>query len=635
MASFFSIFLALLALSFLIFIHELGHYFMARRVKMRVETFSVGFGRPLFSWMRDGTKWQFGWIPFGGYVRIAGTDTDKNVDPYLVEGGYFSKSPWDRIKVSFMGPFVNLVFALLVFALIWIGGGREKNFSEFTKIIGWVDPKSELFTDGVRPGDEISSFNGVPYHGLHDLLYLGITSSGPVEVGGEKVDYGTEGKSPFRFTVNPYPHPLMKDKSFLTTGVLAPARYLIYQNSGSLENSPMSSSGIQNGDQVFWVDGYQIFSLQQLSYLLNDGRLLLTVERNGKFFLARVPRVEAQELKMTPEVRDELKDWQFAAHLNSVKFSSLYVLPYNLTNDGVVENQVHFIDKEREQEAFSSSPLSSLELPLQPGDRIVAVEGIPVKLSPDILKQVQEKHILMIVKRDLLLNKESWKDADQLFEREANPSEIEKISAAIGTGHPLQQSGPFILLKPILPKTHQEIYSDLLEEQKKQIAAMEDQEKKSRALQDLSLRQHQLELGLPVRDMQVSYNPVPTNLFFSVSADIWRTLKSLVFGELNPKWMSGPVGIVNMFQEQTKLSLMDGFYLLGVISLNLGILNLLPIPMLDGGTIVFSLFEMVTRKKIQPKTMEKLILPFAVLLIVFFIYLTYHDLVRIFGGFWR
>ena len=64
--------LALLGLSFLIFIHELGHYFMARRVGMRIEVFSIGLGKPIYSWMFQGVKWQFCYLPFGGYVQIAG-----------------------------------------------------------------------------------------------------------------------------------------------------------------------------------------------------------------------------------------------------------------------------------------------------------------------------------------------------------------------------------------------------------------------------------------------------------------------------------------------------------------------------------------------------------------------------------
>src|ERR1700733_8195428 len=94
--SLFCVILAVLGLSFLIFIHELGHYWMARRVGMRVETFSIGFGRPVVSWMWDGVKWQIGWLLFGGYVKIAGQELDKNTDPYSIADGFFGKSPLDR-----------------------------------------------------------------------------------------------------------------------------------------------------------------------------------------------------------------------------------------------------------------------------------------------------------------------------------------------------------------------------------------------------------------------------------------------------------------------------------------------------------------------------------------------------------
>src|SRR5438132_112941 len=106
LVSLFYVVLAVLGLSFLIFIHELGHFWMARRVGMRVETFAIGFGKPIFSWIRDGVKWQIGWLPFGGYVKIAGTETEEGNDPFSVADGFYGKSPWDRIKVAIMGPLV-------------------------------------------------------------------------------------------------------------------------------------------------------------------------------------------------------------------------------------------------------------------------------------------------------------------------------------------------------------------------------------------------------------------------------------------------------------------------------------------------------------------------------------------------
>lgn len=180
------IILAILALSFLIFIHELGHYFMARRVGMKVETFAIGFGKPIFSWVRDGVKWQIGWILFGGYVKIAGQELDKEADPYSVPDSFFSKRPIDRIKVAVMGPLVNLVFALLVFSLLWVDGGRQKNFSEYTSKIGWVDPKSELYAHGIRPGDEITSYDHQAFQSSKDHLYAAMMSSGTLDVKGEK-----------------------------------------------------------------------------------------------------------------------------------------------------------------------------------------------------------------------------------------------------------------------------------------------------------------------------------------------------------------------------------------------------------------------------------------------------------------
>jgi regulator of sigma E protease len=157
--------------------------------------------------------------------------------------------------------------------------------------------------------------------------------------------------------------------------------------------------------------------------------------------------------------RDELSDWQFAAHLQGIKFSKLYTIPYNLTNEGVVENEIHFLDKDREKEAFPQMLLSPLELTLQPGDRIIAVDGVPVKRSSDILKQLQERNVNIIVQREGRPLKSSWRDADKVFDQNVNLKDVDKIAQSIGTQNLVTLSGSFVLLKPAEPKTHEEIYA--------------------------------------------------------------------------------------------------------------------------------------------------------------------------------
>src|SRR3989338_867839 len=94
--------LAAFGLGLLIFIHEFGHYWMARRQGMKVEAFSIGFGKPLRVWEHRGVKWQFCMLPFGGYVRIAGMEKKGNLEPYQIPDGFYGKKPRARIAVAIM-----------------------------------------------------------------------------------------------------------------------------------------------------------------------------------------------------------------------------------------------------------------------------------------------------------------------------------------------------------------------------------------------------------------------------------------------------------------------------------------------------------------------------------------------------
>ena len=104
-----------------------------------------------------------------------------------------------------------------------------------------------------------------------------------------------------------------------------------------------------------------------------------------------------------------------------------------------------------------------------------------------------------------------------------------------------------------------------------------------------------------MQDERVQYNPNPIVLFDKVFEEIWHTLKALFTGALNPKWMSGPIGIVQVVHDNSMVSIKEALFWLGAISLNLGVLNLLPLPVLDGGTICFSLYEIITEGSLKQR----------------------------------
>lgn len=634
--------LAIFGLGFLIFIHELGHYWMARRVGMRVESFGIGFGRPIFSFMRHGVKWNICWLPFGGYVKIAGMEREDNKEPEEIKDGFFGKSAWDRIKVAIMGPLANIVFALLVFFCIWATGGREKNYSEVTNKIGLLDPNSELYQKGIRPGDLIVSYDNETVKGAKDHFHAAMTGGSLVSVKGLHWDRRKGSYVPFSLQIHPYPHPQALESGILTTGVLSGASFIIFpektfgQVNTIPKGSPLESSGIQPGDRIVWIDGEPMYSINQLSSRINENKALVTIDRDGKILLRRVPRVEVEELKLTHEPKEELIDWQHAANLTHVKMRDLLYIPYNLTADCRVEGSLEFIDSDKN--APQKLPFSQAEEPLRPGDVIIAIDGTPIQSSFELLKELQTHKVLVVVQRPAI-TKTNMSQSNAIFDQPIHNKELLEIVRSIGTDSPIRQKNSLVLLKPVVPKTRKEIFSSVdlnadilkeLEEEKRHIQAIDDPEKRAQALKFLENRDKQLMLGLPgVSDIQVAYNPNPLQMFGDVVDEIAHTLSALVGGFLNPKWISGPIGIVQVIHHQWMSGIKEALFWIGVISLNLGLLNLLPLPVLDGGYILLSLFEIVSGRRVKSKTLEKIVVPFAVLLISFLVYLTYHDLIRL------
>ncbi|MGD9512143.1 MAG: RIP metalloprotease RseP, partial [Geminicoccaceae bacterium] len=160
----------LLVLSVVVFVHEFGHYWVARRNGVRIEVFSIGFGPELFGRNdRHGTRWKFSAIPLGGYVKMLGDAdaTSATADPAHARDpdSFPSKSVWQRMAIVVAGPMANFVFAILALTILFAAVGRPFTPAD----VGTVQPDSPAAAAGLLPGDRITAVDGSPIESFEQL----------------------------------------------------------------------------------------------------------------------------------------------------------------------------------------------------------------------------------------------------------------------------------------------------------------------------------------------------------------------------------------------------------------------------------------------------------------------------------
>lgn len=152
-----SLIIFLIVLSVLIFIHESGHFLMARRLGIKVEKFSLGFGPRLFGFMFKGVNFKVCIIPFGGYVKLAG---DTRREHHGNSWEYLSRPPGQRAQVVFCGPLSNYIFAILFLWVVYCIG-----YPQLSTTVGKVLDDMPAKQVGIQEGDSIVEINGIktPY----------------------------------------------------------------------------------------------------------------------------------------------------------------------------------------------------------------------------------------------------------------------------------------------------------------------------------------------------------------------------------------------------------------------------------------------------------------------------------------
>ena len=146
----------IVVLTVLVFVHELGHYLVARKFGVRVEVFSIGFGPELYGYTaKNGTRWKFSAIPFGGYVKMFGERAPEDEEEAKIvtkseeEVSFYSKSLGQRAWIVFAGPLANFLFAVFVLAGLFVFLGQPHTPADVGKVV----PGSAAERAGLMPGD--------------------------------------------------------------------------------------------------------------------------------------------------------------------------------------------------------------------------------------------------------------------------------------------------------------------------------------------------------------------------------------------------------------------------------------------------------------------------------------------------
>lgn len=187
----------LVVLTVLVFVHELGHYLVARRAGVRIEVFSIGFGPELFGWNdRSGTRWKFSAVPLGGYVKMFGDAGPASLPGESVGEmtaaeravSFHHKRLFQRIAVVAAGPIANFIFAMLLLAGLFATVGQPFTPPQ----VGRVEPGSAAAAAGIRAGDIFVAIDGAPIERFEDVQrWVRLNTGAPMRItlkrGGQEV----------------------------------------------------------------------------------------------------------------------------------------------------------------------------------------------------------------------------------------------------------------------------------------------------------------------------------------------------------------------------------------------------------------------------------------------------------------
>ncbi|MEK6774222.1 MAG: RIP metalloprotease RseP [Bdellovibrionota bacterium] len=551
-----------LLLGVLIFVHELGHFLVARWCGIRVETFSLGFGKKILQMKRGHTTYCVSLIPLGGYVKMFGEQPfsgdmvgeGENQRPMTAEEknqSFTHKNVWQRIAVVMAGPLMNFFFAVLIFTLVALIGENTKG-----PLLGDVASPSLAEQQGFKSGDLLLKVEDSDINTWEDFqkqlnkkIHTNEADSQiAVLVQREGLSHPLEIKAVV--SRRPNTNPISSEKFVGDIDGLNP--YSRSSHVGVPANSPMTLLGMKTGDRIASINDMKVTHFRELDPLLKkvDPKQPLNLE------IERLANDEKKTEKISIQWSPQEKIKEYSLATLKLETTDLYL-----------------------GRILKKTPADSAGL--KPWDKIISIDTKAVTKWDDVLNAIKSYSGTQPMSIEVMRGVEK-----KMFE--ITP---QMTSQMLPTG--AEDKRYTIGINALL------MYSDI-----------DFVRVKAKGMGAAIARAFTRSVDMSVMTLNV--------------------FKKLIFGEISHKNIGGVISIAQAAHDSFISGLSSFLLMMGFISINLFVLNLLPVPVLDGGHMVFYIIELLKGSPLSLKKMEMAQQVGMVLLMSLMVFALFNDVSRVF-----
>lgn len=536
-------------LGILIFVHEFGHFIVARWCGVRVEVFSLGFGKKLLTFKRGDTTYAISLIPLGGYVKMFGEQPGAEISEEDKKVSFLHKNVWQRIAVVLAGPLMNFFFAILVFFVVALMGEDLRS-----PVVGDIAENTPAYAAGLRSGDTVLAINDNAIQSWEDIgKALSLKEEKETQVSFKVRREGSDEVETFSINAQAKPNPNVLSRADYIANVEGMTPLSSGTTVGLEPQSPLLAAGMKTGDTITAINGQSVKHWRDLQNTL-----------------MQIPASEALKFEVT-KLDDNFKPTE----IRTVDFTGdSKIRNYSLASLGIVSSELFL------QTVVKDSPAEAAGL--KPLDRMISINNIVLRKWEDVINNIKdfsgEKPVDITVERgtETIALKITPKMSKQM-----TPAGVEEKRYVIG-------------ISPVVNTAFPDTIHIKAEG-----------------------------LGSAVaRGVEKTWD---------VTVMTVMSFVKIFQAKISPKNIGGVISIGQAASETFKIGMSQFLQMMAIISVNLFVLNLLPVPVLDGGHLVFYIIEVFKGAPLSMRKMEVAQQVGLAILMSLMIFALFNDFTRILG----